>query len=61
MYRRLLDSFAFGAAGWFITAYALALTFPTETMAVLPAVLLGPIPIAGGVAAAVVGFFVVRR
>lgn len=61
MYRRLLDSFAFGAVGWFGTAYALALMTPTDTMAVLPIMLGGPIPIVAGAIAAVVGFFVVRR
>ena len=59
--KRILYAVLFGIAGWFGAAYVLALVLPTDTMAALPGMLVGPIPIAAGIVAAVVGCFIVRR
>lgn len=58
---RLLVAALFGVAGYFLTAYALALMLPTDAAAAFPAMLVGPIPIIVGAVAAVAGCFVVRR
>ena len=59
--KRILYAVLFGIAGWFGTAYVLALMLPTDTTAALPGMLVGPIPIVAGIVAVVVGCFVVRR
>lgn len=59
--RRILLPVLSAIAGYIATAYVLALSLPTDTMAALPTTLTSPLAGIGGVVSGVAGAYLARR